>query len=385
METSTIHFARQEVNAQHKSGQRGWRQITLLTVLGYEAAGCLSGGSLLIAAPDGRLMDMPVDIMHGAFHDFLIPGIILFGLGILTTAAFVAVLRRKHSDWIMACLALGGLAIWFWVEIAVLQKLHWLHLMWGLPVIVGALLAIPLIPSRFVQKTLLVCGILSSLLYVAINIIVAMQWMGYDPASQTGSELSAIGAPTRTLWMVLVMPYTLLIIAFALGVWKSAGENRRLRIAGGLMIAYGALGIFWPFAPMHLRETLAAGGGTFSDTMHITLAVMTQIIYLLALGFAAASLGKKFRLYSIATFIVLVAFGVLTFLDSPGIATNQPTPLIGVWERINIGVFLLWVVVLATILLRAEKKGRSLMVSDNNMLRIKIADKKQLHKIKQTV
>jgi hypothetical protein len=136
---------------------------------------------------------------------------------------------------------------------------------------------------------------------------------------------------------------------------------------------------------MHLRETLAAGGGTFSDTMHITLAVITQIIYLLALGFAAASLGKKFRLYSIATFIVLVAFGVLTFLDSPGIATNQPTPLIGVWERINIGVFLLWVVVLATILLRAEKKGRSIMVSDNNMLRIKVADKKQLPKIKQTV
>jgi hypothetical protein len=24
-----------------------------------------------------------------------------------------------------------------------------------------------------------------------------------------------------------------------------------------------------PFAPMHLRETLAAGGGTLSDTMHL--------------------------------------------------------------------------------------------------------------------
>jgi len=69
-----------------------------------------------------------------------------------------------------------------------------------------------------------------------------------------------------------------------------------------LLIAYGALGFLWPFAPMHLRETLAAGGRTFSDTMHIALGVVTEILYLLALGFAAAALGKRFRLYSIATF-----------------------------------------------------------------------------------
>jgi hypothetical protein len=106
---------------------------------------------------------------------------------------------------------------------------------------------------------------------------------------------------------------------------------------------------------MHLRETLAAGGGTFSDTMHITLAVLTEACYLLGLGFAAAALDLHFRIFSIATFFVLLLFGVLTFLESSGISTNQPTPLIGVWERINIGVFLLWIVVLATVLLRREE------------------------------
>jgi hypothetical protein len=29
-------------------------------------------------------------------------------------------------------------------------------------------------------KTLLVCGILSSLLYVAMNVFIAMQWEGYS-------------------------------------------------------------------------------------------------------------------------------------------------------------------------------------------------------------
>lgn len=355
METVMIGHERKELSAPQMLIQRKWQRVTLLGVLGYEAAGSLLGSSLLVAAPDGRLMDMPVDIMHGSFPDFLIPGIILFGLGVLNTAAFIAVLRRTRLDWFMACLALGGLAIWFWVEIAILLDLHWLHLMWGLPVLVGGVVAMPLIPSRYFKKALLYCGILSSVLYIAVNIVVPIQWKSYDVSSQTVSELSAIGAPTRELWTVLCTPYTFLMIAFAWGVWMSSKGNRNLRIAGGLLLAYGSVGLFWPFAPMHLRETLASGGGTFSDTMHIALGGITEVIYLLALGFAAVALGKPFRYYSIATFAVLLVFGILTFLDAPGIATNQPTPLIGIWERINIGVFLLWVVVLAIILLKKQR------------------------------
>ena len=53
------------------------------------------------------------------------------------------------------------------------------------------------------RPILLVCGILSSLLYIAMNVFVPMQWDGYSSASQTVSELSAIGAPTRSLWAAL--------------------------------------------------------------------------------------------------------------------------------------------------------------------------------------
>jgi hypothetical protein len=113
-------------------------------------------------------------------------------------------------------------------------------------------------------KTLLVCGILSSRLYVAMNVFIAMQWEGYSSASQTVSELSAIGAPTRSLWVPLGAVYTVLVTAFGWGVWRSAGRSRAVRIVGGLLVAYGALGVLWPFAPMHLRDTLAAGGSTLS-------------------------------------------------------------------------------------------------------------------------
>ena len=52
-----------------------------------------------------------------------------------------------------------------------------------------------------------------------------------------------------------------------------------------------------------------------------------------------------------ATMAMLVAFGVLTGIDAPPLQANLPTPWIGVWERIGIGVFMLWVV-LATALWR---------------------------------
>ena len=46
-----------------------------------------------------------------------------------------------------------------------------------------------------VRKALLVCGILASLLYIAM--MQGIRYDGYNWVSRTVSELSAIGAPTR--------------------------------------------------------------------------------------------------------------------------------------------------------------------------------------------
>jgi hypothetical protein len=210
-------------------------------------------------------------------------------------------------------------------------------------------------PQKLLVRIALIGGIVSSLLYVAMNIFVAAQWADYSSASQTVSELSAIGAPTRSSWVLPGALYTVLVTAFGWGVWKSAGRNRHLRVAGALIVAYGALGLAWPFAPMHLRDVLAAGGGTLSDTLHIALGGVTVVLMLLAMAFGAAAFGRRVRLYSLASLAVLAVFGVLTFLDAPRVGANLPTPWIGVWERINIGVFLLWVIVLATVLLRSRE------------------------------
>ncbi|HEX6944415.1 MAG TPA: DUF998 domain-containing protein, partial [Gemmatimonadaceae bacterium] len=188
------------------------------------------------------------------------------------------------------------------------------------------------------RKALLACGVASSLLYALM--IWGIRYEGYNPISQVPSELTAIGAPTQALWARLGWIYTVLITAFGIGVWMSAGGNRALRLVGGFILAHASLGLLWPFAPMHPREVLAAGGGTPSDTLHQVLAAVTVFLMFLAIGFGAAAFGKRFRLYSIVTIVVLLVFGGLTFLEAPRLQMNLPTPWIGLWERINISVFL---------------------------------------------
>ena len=198
------------------------------------------------------------------------------------------------------------------------------------------------------RRLLLVCGILSTLLYLLMNVFIPMQWDGYSRSSQVISELSAIDAPTRGTWVPLGIVYTLLIAAFGAGVWAAAHGNRKLRIAGILLIFSGIFGLFWP--PMHLRSEAFS----LTDALHIAWSAVTLLIMLTVMGLAAAALGKRFRFYTIATVVLWLVFGTLTFLDSPEVASGDPTPWIGVWERINVGAYMFWLVLFALVLLRRE-------------------------------
>ena len=68
-------------------------------------------------------------------------------------------------------------------------------------------------------------------------------------------------------------------------------------------MAHTVFGQFWP--PMHPRAVLAAGGGTLTDTLHLVWAI-TGIVSMLIVGFGAAALGKRFRVYSIATMVIVL-------------------------------------------------------------------------------
>lgn len=210
------------------------------------------------------------------------------------------------------------------------------------------------------RNVLLASGFAASLFYVAALVFSAARWEGYSSLDQTLSELFAVDAPSRPIFLAFSIPYGLLSLAFGIGVlWSarpdflaSARLDRRLRVAGWLLIGVGVVNQFGPFFPMHMREVIAAGGATFSDTMHIILTIVLSVLLVSAMGFSAFAFGKGFRVYSAITVLALIVFGGLTTTMADALANNGPTPWQGLYERVNLMAYLLWMAVLAIALLR---------------------------------
>jgi hypothetical protein len=195
-----------------------------------------------------------------------------------------------------------------------------------------------------IQKVLLGCGVLSSALYLSADVLAWQRYEGYSPVSQNVSELLATGAPTRPLMVaLLVVAYNLLVIALAAGVWASPGRKHALHITGALLMIYAVVGgITGGFFQMDMRGTEATPRGA----LHPPMTAVMSLFILLSVAFGATLHGKRFRIYSIGTLLTAIVFGVLTSVDIPQLAANQPTPWMGLKERVNIYAWMLWLAVL---------------------------------------
>lgn len=195
------------------------------------------------------------------------------------------------------------------------------------------------------------------LLYGAMNLYIPFLWPAYRSASQTVSELSAIGAPTRPIWVAFGLVHSVLYAAFGAGVWAAAERRPSLRVAGILILSTAVIGLAWP--PMHLRAVLAAGGGTLTDTLHLVWTAAWGALSLAAMGFGAAAFGWRFRVFTATAVCAMLAFGGLTSAEAPNVSLDLPTPWIGVWERLNIGCYYAWLTVFAVALLEPTPSGRA--------------------------
>ena len=212
----------------------------------------------------------------------------------------------------------------------------------------------PAVPGTL-QKTLLVSGLLSSLMYVAFDLVAASRYPGYSLVNQAISELSAIDAPASSanFWRWLGPLYGILFLAFTIGVLRFGRGNRALRISGWIMLAFIGWGMLWPFFPMHQRGTET----TVSDLGHLILGGGSNVLILGFIGFGAFALDKRFRNWSLATMLVFFLTAMGTFSYVHEIGAGEPTPWLGIIERIMIYVYLLWVAVLAGGLLRRDREG----------------------------
>ena len=201
---------------------------------------------------------------------------------------------------------------------------------------------------------LLACGILASVIYVATDMFASLRYPGYSVTDQAVSELFAIGAPTSRIVVPLFTLSSALLAAFGFAVWASSGRSRALRWVSIMVFANAANSlVLWNFFPMHMRGVPP----TLIDAMHGILAINPFV--LLSIVFGIAAFTRSFRAYSAATVLVLLVPAVLSFSHVTAFAANQPTPGMGLAERVAQYGYQLWQAMLAVVLMR---EGRQMML-----------------------
>ena len=206
-----------------------------------------------------------------------------------------------------------------------------------------------------VQSVLLGCGIVSTIMYIAVDLLAASRHPDYRLVDQAISELSAIGAPTAHYWSAMGPAYEVLMLVFGIGVLREARSNRALRIVGALLVGFSVFGVLWAFFPMHQRGAAM----TWTDVGHIVLGAVTMTFFVTLVAVGAFTLGRRFRVYSFATLALLVPSGMATFAFAPRLIAGESTPFLGVIERFNVYGSMFWVAVLGAALLRRQRSPRS--------------------------
>jgi hypothetical protein len=94
-----------------------------------------------------------------------------------------------------------------------------------------------------------------------------------------------------------------------------------------------------------------------NDIGHIVLTSVTVLLIVGMIVSAAVPFSTGFRVYSAASALAVLVFGALTGTQAPKLSLGEPTPWMGLYERIGIGAWLLWMVVLAVVLLAGARQA----------------------------
>ena len=200
----------------------------------------------------------------------------------------------------------------------------------------------------------LIAGIAAPLLYVAIVGYGASVTPGYTRVANAISELTQPGAPGKALLDPLFAFYNVPTLVFALGL-RGAFRERGVELARACSVAIVAVGIagllMWAFPQDPVGSPV-----TVTGVAHLVLASVESLGSLLAIFLMAMSLRRYpdwrgFVVYCYATLAVVALSGV-----GAALAAATRSGVMGLVERVTIGVFLLWMLVTSLSLLLAPRQ-----------------------------
>jgi hypothetical membrane protein len=199
-----------------------------------------------------------------------------------------------------------------------------------------------------------VLGLVAVGLYVGAVILGGILDPGYSHVRNAISELTGSQAPNPEVLAPIFIGYNVVLAGFAYALMVAAGSERLVRIAFwlfavGAVSGTGQVSLF--------RMDSVGADATTAGTIHLVLAGVSSLLtlataVLYGFAFRRQATYRRLSTYSFVTALLLV-------LSAPAAVVSIGTDVMGLFERLTIGVFLAWVVVVSAFSLLAARSAAS--------------------------
>lgn len=190
-------------------------------------------------------------------------------------------------------------------------------------------------------------GILGPIIYILAVFIGGALRHDYSVLYNAISELSMANAPNKLLMDILFGLYNVFILIFGVGALLDTDfTSKKFNSAAIMLVLIGILGLLVLVFTQDPRGSPA----TLYGTLHIALSGVTALLTIISIILVGSSLKdyvgqKNFTWYSYATAILIFLSGGA---GAASIANNSPIG--GLFERITIFLFMVWVIIFSYIL-----------------------------------
>ena len=196
-------------------------------------------------------------------------------------------------------------------------------------------------------------GILGPIIYILAVFVGGALRHDYSALYNAISELSMANAPNKLLMDILFGLYNVFILIFGVGAFLDPDFKSKKFKSGALMLfVIGVLGLMVLVFTQDPRGTPA----TLFGTLHIALSGVTAALTIISVVVIGLSFKdyvgmKSFSWYSYLTALFIFLSGGA---GAASIAANSPFG--GLFERITIFLFMVWVLVFSYILYKGNLK-----------------------------
>jgi Protein of unknown function (DUF998) len=209
------------------------------------------------------------------------------------------------------------------------------------------------------RKILISCGIVAPVLYVITAIVGAAIRPDYSHIVNAISELISNGAPNKAILDIVFNIYNALLLAFAIGGYIVLKNAPRLcRIAMAIFIAIQILSFSWGFFPMDPMGAAPTFAGSMHNVFGGVVAFTTILMpVFMGLGLRRSNAFQSYAVYAFITSSIIFVSGLTGV-----ILAGQGFPVFGLFERITIGSYEVWIFVTALEVLKMMQTNELMQI-----------------------